>query len=171
MNVSPVFLIQTSPPGAMIYALAEAKGEELFALLIREEPERVARLGKTVRVHTKTALIEQDGVGLVPLMVQIEDWEPFETWINYYQSQDGVDFREGRRVFRALTERDVLALAFYTPAEGRRIAVRNSLAPTMREIARRLQAMSPWTMRAFDAARDKLYARYPTVQDLWDMLT
>ena len=28
----------------------------------------------------------------------------------------------------------------------------------------------PWTMQQFDRARDKVYGRYPSVWDLWQML-
>ena len=39
-----------------------------------------------------------------------------------------------------------------------------------RELLARLVRYPAWSMAQFDAARERLYARYPTITDLWRSL-
>ncbi|PSN82317.1 hypothetical protein B9Q03_14365 [Candidatus Marsarchaeota G2 archaeon OSP_D] len=52
----------------------------------------------------------------------------------------------------------------------RALAVPNSLRDTFREMLERVSSMKPWSMEGFDRARERVYARYPTVAALWDAL-
>jgi hypothetical protein len=55
-------------------------------------------------------------------------------------------------------------------ARARVIAVPNHLQPIWRDTLRTLAQSQPWPLPAFDAARVRVYAMYPTGPDLWRVL-
>lgn len=60
-----------------------------------------------------------------------------------------------------------IAIAFYTPAKDRQIAVPNNVGKFFAQAERVAKGLPRWTLRDFDLAREQVYAKYPEVQDLW----
>ena len=70
----------------------------------------------------------------------------------------------------SLPTQERIPILFFTPEMTRSLAVRNSLAPFFADALRRVQAMPEWSMKDFNAAREVVYAKYPTVTKLWNAL-
>lgn len=162
---NPLVAIKSAPIGSATYARGEFDEnmvkETMF--LIREEPRVVQRLGENPQVILRAGQIEQDNVLLVAVLLRIGG-AYYETWWNYHQTSGGAQY------FEDMATQERIALVFFTPERTRQIAIRNSLAPFFASVGRAAAALPAWTMRDFDAARDKIYARFPTVTKLWNHL-
>ncbi len=154
------------PPGSAVYARGEFDEsmikETMF--LIREEPLIVQRFPAGVQVELRTGLFADQGVMLVAVIFRIEG-EYYETWWNYHQT-GGV----GPQHFSDMTTQARIPILFFTPEMARSIAIQNSLAPFFDDAAKRIQRMPAWSMQDFEAARERVYARFPTVTKLWNAL-
>jgi len=164
--INPQDQIKKMPAGSAIYARAEFDesiiSETVF--LIREEPRAVKALGENPKIEIRAGIIQEKGVTLVAVILRIGG-EYFETWWNYYQP-DG----HGQRSFSDMATQERIPILFFTPEMTRSLAVRNSLAPFFADALRRVQAMPEWSMKDFNAAREVVYAKYPTVTKLWNAL-
>lgn len=159
---SPEEGIKQAAPGACAYAVAQVgNAPEETVFLIRERSGIIAELGRAPAVHVRAALIVETGVVLLPVLIQVSG-ELYETWMNYHaelcppalaclalQEQIGLHFFDDRGI------------------RARVIAVPNHLQPFWRGTLRTLAQTPRWSLATFDAARDRLYAAYPTVGDLW----
>jgi len=165
--VDPEQLVAWARPGVMIYAQIEAGDGPQIALLIREEPSRVRGFGPGPRVELRLGLYMEGSIALIPLMVGVgsgKRQELYETWINLHQL-GGV----GPDVLLRLATQATIRLLFYGDG-GRReraIGVPNRIGPAMAQIGERVADLSAWSMGGFDAARDQLYERFPSVRALW----
>jgi hypothetical protein len=162
---SPEEGIKQAAPGACADAVAQvANAPEETVFLIREQSGIIAELGRAPAVHVRAGLIVESGVLLLPVLIKVSG-ELYETWMNYHaevcppalaclalQEQIGLHFFDDRSV------------------RARVIAVPNQLQAFWRDTLRTLAQAPPWSMAAFDAARDRVYASYPTVPDLWHAL-
>jgi hypothetical protein len=154
--------IKTAEPGTMVYARqAIAPGAPMTTgLLIREEPARVAAFGRDPLVAMRCGAFEQDGVLLVVVLVKIGR-ELYETWFNYHQTGGGEQF------FRDLMVQATINISFFTPDEAKMVAIRNRTGDFFGQALIHVTQLPAWSMHDFDAARAKVYARYPTVAKLW----
>lgn len=153
--------ISSVPPGMMAYEML--RDEPTVGFMVHETADRVKRLGENPQVETRAGLIEQDDVLVVVVQLGIGA-ELYECWFNY--CQDG----GGEKYFRCLAEADTFVVAFYTPKLSKAIRVRNGLQDFFRQALERAAGRT-WTMSDFDAARNKIYKRYPSVWVLWDALS
>jgi len=156
-------VITNAPIGSMIKARVTLAGVAQTAYLIREDRKRIDRLGESLFVVIRTGLIVERGVHLVPVLLSIENGPPYECWFNYHQAGDGRDY------FNDLSTQERIPILIYASKIARRLTVPNYLGPLFANYAAAMPAQ-PWTMQAFNAARNLVYARYPEVNDLWDEL-
>jgi len=165
MIISAEEAILQAPPGACVYAMTRLeRGADEVALLIRERSGIIADLGRAPRIEIRASLIREADVYLIPLLTCIEG-ELYETWINYHAEG-------GRQAVECLAIQDHLTIHLYDDDRhrARSLAIPHHLTEFWREAARLLAPSPPWSMAAFDAARERVYRRYPTVQALWDAL-
>ncbi len=162
MNIDAAQFIKSAPAGTMAYARQQTALDApwMTGFLISEQKWRVQGLGQNPDIELRCGAFEQDGVLLVVALMQVSG-ELYETWFNYYQT-DG-----GEKYFRDLIEQPAITFAFFAPDPIRVIAVANHLGDFFAQAQARATALKPWSMRDFDAAREKIYQRFPTVSKLW----
>lgn len=159
-------LIRSMPPGYMTYSRVQVPGGEwMTALLVREDRAHVNALGSNPQIALRAGMFTEGDVLLVAIMIKVNQEPPYDTWLNYHQSGGGQDYIDD------LASQERLPILFYTEAGRKRsISIRNGLADFIATVAPALSAAPPWTMQAFDAARDRLYTRYPDQAALWRTL-
>lgn len=163
--VDPEQLVAWARPGVMIYAQIEADDGPQIALLIREEPSRVRGFGPSPRVELRLGLYMEGSIALIPLMVGVgsgKRQELYETWINLHQLGGA-----GPDVLHRLAIQATIRLLFYGGRRERAIEVPNRIGPAVAQIGERVADLPAWSMAGFDAARDRLYERFPSVRALW----
>lgn len=174
-QVDPFVLIASSQPGSAIFSRVQiTPGLWETAWLIREESGRFKALGPSPAVSFRAGLIVRDAVGLIPILVRVGPEEPervYETWLNVHQGgPDG-----GKRYLEDLATQDRLVVLLFGD-QGRKeraLRVSNQLMDFARKALEEgggLATLPPWPMDAFDAARQGVYERYPTVWELWKAL-
>lgn len=162
---SPEEGIQQAAPGACVYAVArvgDAPEETVF--LIREQSGIIAELGRAPSVRIRAGLIVENDVRLLPVLIQVSG-ELYESWMNYHAEACPP-------ALGCLALQEQIRLHFFDDRGtcARVIAAPNSLQAFWRDTLRSLAQTPPWSMAAFDAARDRVYAMYPSVPDLWRAL-
>ena len=163
----PAAVIAQMPPGSAVYARQSIDGGPMeVSFLVREDSSRIQAMGSPL-IEIRAAIIYQDAVGLVPVLVRIGEERQeniFETWWNYCAS-DG----SGPGLFRTMASQPRVALCFFgdSRAQERAIEVVNSWGEFFRRAGDILSAMPAWPMAAFDQAREKVYGKYPSVMALW----
>lgn len=131
------------------------------SILVHLRPGECATIPARPRIEYAASAILQDTVLLIPWMVRIEhrhEWI-FETWINRSDNYARYALDELRRM-HYLT----LYLFEKTPEPVQTILTPN-LVPW--DQIRKAIPGQFWKKKAYAPAREKLYARWPTVQELW----
>lgn len=164
--VFPHHEIKRAPVGSAVYANGEFDENMVkeIMFLIREEPRIVKAFGENPRVELRAGLFQEADVFLVAVLLRIGG-EYYETWWNIYQTGD-----DGPLHFLQMSTQKRIPILFFTPEMTRSIAVRNSLAPFFQDASEQIAGARVWTMQEFDAARERIYARFPTVTKLWNHL-
>jgi hypothetical protein len=153
-------IICQSSPGSCIYTLAQILPDpEETMFLVREQSGIIADLGKHPPLFTLSK------VTLHPILISISA-ELYETWLNYHAEE------LSKPALAALCIQDRLSFHFYDD-QCRRI--RSLITPNLyqafwRTAVEMLAPTVPWTSKDFDMARENLYAKYPTVGNLWNAL-
>lgn len=164
--VDPQDVIMAMRPGMAIYARLDAGEGDEMALLLREESERIRRLGPSPRVEIRTGLFMESGVALIPILVRVGPTngplDVFECWLNVHQDESGMQYLDD-----LARQPRILVILYGDQGRERMIEARSLLQDTFGEMRRRVQELPPWPMRAFDLARERFYRRYPTPQKLW----
>lgn len=164
--VSAEDLIRQAPLGACLYSLSriDADAEEVD-FLVREETARVFAWHQPT-IEFRMGLLAEGPVLLVPILIRVER-ELYECWVNHHAPEE-----QFRRVLGTLAIQERMVLHFYGQDGGRvrSLRVSNPHRAFFAEAARRCAEVIPWGMPAFDAAREAVYRRHPTVKDLWRVL-
>ena len=159
-------IICESPPGTCIYTLVQMPPDpEETAFLIREQSGIIADLGKHSPIRVRAGLLTQNHVTLLPILISISA-ELYETWLNYHAEEFA------QPALGALCNQDRLSFHFY---DDHRRRIRSLITPNLhqafwRTAVEMLASTAPWTPKDFDIAREILYAKYPTVGNLWNAL-
>jgi hypothetical protein len=176
-DTSDIEALITAPPGSATFSKFKFFDNEgrtrrwEVAFLIREESKRIRHLGNPVRVEVRAALMRENGVGLIPILIEVGSYRRnvFETWLNFHAPN-----HDGRRNdhLETLCKQDWIPILFYGGAgRERSIEITNSrLKPTWSAILAQVSNMNAWGMREFDLARDLFTRRCPTVRSLWNSL-
>jgi hypothetical protein len=159
-------IICQSTPGSCIYTLAQMPPDpEETIFLVREQSGIIADLGKHPPIQVRAGLFTLSKVTLLPILISISA-ELYETWLNYHAEE------LAQPALAALCIQDRLSFHFYDD-QCRRI--RSLITPNLyqafwRTAVEMLAPTVPWTSKDFDMAREILYAKYPTVGNLWNAL-
>ena len=165
MYVDPEKMMKTRPPGqAAFMRFAPVEGTLGVAFMLREETARIAAL-QDPEIELRAGVLEQDGVLLIPVLLRVgkEVQENiWETWWNFYASDLPPKFKD-------LSRQDELFIFFYGDSGNRErtIKCRNSWKDFFKQAYQLCVVHPSWSMSDYDNAREKIYARHPTVMDLW----
>lgn len=171
MSVLASAAIQASPPGTMAYAIVDLGDGPEVALLLREASDRIRALGDGPRVVIRSALIVQDGVGLIPLLAQVSARGTLATSEQTWESWVNVHAEGGAPALALLAAQPRIVLVLYGDhGRERQVAVPNALRREFRAMATGAAALEPWTMAEFDGERETVCAAYATPLDLWRAL-
>ena len=155
-------------PGTATWTAAHVAGEREpeLALLAKLEEGETRRIPKEPAVTHRAGHFDQDGVGLIAWMARIEGdakWV-FESWINVHAP--------GHRALplpRLARQQQLRLVLFEEDIQPTRLlSVPNDI--DWERIANAVGSLTPLSMDAFDEAREVLWTRYPTPQDLWRAL-
>jgi len=167
--IDPIELLRTMPPGSALYARERIDtGAWEVAWLVREETKRIQALGKSPAVSFRAGLWPFDNVMLIPVLVQVGPETPetiYESWINVHATGQQNPLED-----LAMQPRIVVHLYGDACQLVRSLTVSNQLQMFAREALLKLRDGQPWSMQAFDAAREEIYAKHATVWDLWQAL-
>jgi len=165
----PLSVLRQLPPGSAIYCREIISERWEIAWLIREETKRISELGSNPAIEFRAGLCGRDGVMLIPVLVRVgpETQENiYETWINAYQNGDGLKY------LMDLSLQDRIVVHFHGDncRLERSLVVSNQLREFITKVIGLVKEAAPWSMSAFDSAREKLYMKYPDVLSLYDAL-
>lgn len=161
-------LINPSRPGTMVQHLYALKGGEgwLAGLAVREDTRTLARLPRRVDIHSRGALIQVERVYLIVLMLQIQGGPIYETFVSA-QHEDSPEF-----IARMANQEAFSILMFdgvgVQPA--RAFVTANGFHGLFARIQPQYRRWPACAFQAFDEAKERLYAQYPTVEALWQAL-
>ena len=157
--------LRTTDPGTAFSGRFFADEGIVTVFMIHEDHAHVAALPSQVMITVKTGFFVEDGVGVLAIAMRIED-QVFETWLNRHL--------DGRleESFEDLAQQEKLHFNFYVDdvKPARSIWIPNVERDTFARILEALNELEPWPMAAFDRARVRIEARFPSVQALWDGL-
>ena len=163
-NLGSPLEVLFSAGGGMLTAVVNEPGRPPeVCFLVQNAPEAVRRLPPNPYVSLRTRLFHVDGVYLAPFVALVGDtW--YESWVNA-----GADEGRGIEELEFLAAQDHIVFLIYDGTSfepARTVQLPNPLAAAAGRMRQIIQAAPPWTMDAFAAARERLYAAYPTPQDL-----
>lgn len=160
-------ILLEQPHGAALPTLVEEGGRSVTCFLFRETEERIGELTSDaqVGVHVRAGLLGVADVLLYVNLIRIKD-QVFEIWWNWHSPL--------RPRFENLFDQDEMILAFLSDSPTPVEVVRASWAELGREDLRKargqIESSEPWSMDAFDSARNAVYESYPTLVALWEAL-
>jgi len=168
-RIGTASIVAQSSPGTMIYEQfqVEDQGEvwEETGLLIREDMQHIKALPRHPVIEVRAGMLNEGNVQLLAILVKVQG-ELYETWFNYHQRGE-----DSEKCLNDWIEQEDLAVIFFSDTGlERSIRIRNLLSDLAQRALPLLRQAEPWTMEDFDAARARLYERYPTVGDLWKAL-
>lgn len=164
-----VSVLRAMPPGMALYTREQIdRGAWEVAWLVREETGRIEGLGPHPEIEFRAGAIEQDGILLLPILLRVGPFTAdsvYETWMNAHQPE-----RAGQLAIGDLAIQPRLVVHLYGDdcRLVRSLRVGNHLQVWARKALSRVTTDPPWTMSAFDEAREQIYARYTRVVDLWN---
>jgi hypothetical protein len=170
-HVDALTVLRQLPPWMAMYSRVRTDdGPWTLAWFVREEPVgELIYSSEPVEVEFRGGLIyetvETRSVALVPIVVRVGPeryGNVFESWVDIHASG----------TLEALTTQKVIPVHLYD-ASGtikRTLEADNPLRNFSRQVLAQLSSMSPWTVRDFFTARERIYFRYPKVWELWNAL-
>ena len=158
---NPVEVLLTCTPlgGALFgrFPFPEEDGGIQTAVIIHEDVEHIQNLPASLDIQMRSVFFEEQGVGLLAVMYKIGS-ERYETWWNYHNSsmrQSIEDLLHQPRLFFMFFENSL--------EPSRVVSVPNFQQMVFATFVEHAGAMTSWSMQAFNAAREQIYARYPTL--------
>ena len=163
-NLTSPLEVLFSAGGGMLTTVVQEPGQSPeVCVLVQNSPDAVGRLSPDPQISLQARLFRMGGVYLLPLVAQVGDtW--YESWIN-----PCADEGDGLAELEILAAQSRIVFLIYdgTSLEpGHTVQVPNHLAGELNEMLQRLEGATPWTTEGFAAAREELYAAYPTPRDL-----
>lgn len=171
MIVSAEAAIRSAPEGSCLWsAIQRDDHPRELAVLIRETRAEIDRLAGG-SIAMRVALLEEDGVFLVPILTRLRGGPPYEAWLN-------PEHEDARAALELLAEQSDLVVALYPPTGKPRIlGVPSLLGATARRILDSVPPSKPAgdveAARAnsrWESAREAIYSRHPNAQSLWDSM-
>lgn len=143
----------------------DSQVEEVIFVL-KEETDTIASLLAKNPCQIKHGIFRMDDVYLVIVMFYI--WNTiYETWWNYHDESGEV-----KECFWGIATQDQFRIFFVT--ESKRIwggiPRKNELKEPFKKYLETLKETTPWAIEAFDQAKEEIYRRFPSKENLWDAL-
>ena len=169
-NIDALSVLRQMPPWMAMYSRVRSdEGPWTIAWFVREESIGDAALLEGLEVEFRGGLIYETvdtrSVALVPIVVRVGPeryGNVFESWVDIHASG----------TLEALTTQRVIPVHLYD-ASGqikRTLEADNHLRSFARQVLAQLSSMTPWSIRDFFTARERIYFRYPKVWELWNAL-
>ena len=161
-------LIRSAPAGTALYGREWIdSGASEVAWYLREESARIAALGDGPDIEVRGNVIEYARVLLVPILIRVGEERQeniWETWLNAQQPDNaGIDALGDL----AIQPRLVVHFVGDGGQIERSLTRSNPLQSLARDVLARLVRYPEWSMEQFDSARERIYARHPSVMELW----
>lgn len=168
-STEPLTVLNQLPPGSAIYSREQIDGGAWeIAWLVREDTGRIQKLGPAPAIEFRAGGIEQSGVLLFPVLVRVgKDHREsiYETWINAHA------VGQPNPLDTLLVQPRIVVHLYGDRCElVRTLQVTNLLQPFPRQALDKLSEYPPWSMSAFDRARELTYRDWPDVSALWQAL-
>lgn len=161
-KVDPLIPLLSMPPGTAIFSRVDVGQGWQTDFLIHEDEKHLRQLPRDLRIQIRTGLIVEGDIHLVNVMFIAGSSLDFlyETWWNWCGDLG--------QCFRDMVTQATINFHFHTEMgmPKRSVQIPNSLKGAFEEYCLRLDGRS-WEMKAFDAAREKVYRRFPKPEDLW----
>ncbi len=162
------FLTRTPGPIALYLIDDRPNHPPAVSWLVKTDQTTINALGPTPYLEFRLGALQVKTVFVMVLLIRIAHTDMiFESWINgHTPSQDGW------RVIQMLQEQPFLTIHFFNDEteEQRAIRVDNPSPHFFHQCASQILHQSPWTMDAFDQAKETIYAAYPSPVTLWNAL-
>ena len=133
---------------------------------IREESRRIPCI-KNTPIVIRTGILEKAGVYLIPVVLQLRykgfPATFFEVWLNVSPPESF-----GAELFHYLCHQARIVLQFFgdTSLIARVLVLPNNIAQ-WQALKLTIDPQKSWSMDVFDRARDQIFTRFPTPQDLF----
>jgi hypothetical protein len=154
-------LLQSSYSAAQFARFKDSSGNVFTGFILHEDETHIRKLAGEVPVEVRSGLFVRSNVGLVTVMLGVAE-EIYETWWNFHVPVI-------QECFHGAMKQEKLLVVVYgkTADPARVIWTPNVLRDRFAKIIKSLEGMKPWTMNAFDLARNQVYGEYATPQALW----
>ena len=163
-NLTSPLEVLFSAGGGMLTTIVQEPGQAPeVCVLVQNTPDAVGGLSPDPQISLQARLFRVGGVYLLPLVARVGDtW--YESWINPCADEgDGLAELE---ILAAQSPNRLSDLRWHIPGAGTHRQIPNQLAGELSEMRQGLEGATPWTTEEFAAAREELYAAYPTPRDL-----
>ena len=168
-------MMHDSLPGVATFAKFNFRSSffdyDQVAFLARGESKWIRHLGNGVRGYVKGGLIVLNGVGLIPILIELESHpsQIFEAWLNFHEPRpDGIK----NDLLETLCKQHYLPILIYGQSgEERSILLENSNLKRMWSgILDDVSKMRAWKTKDFEVALYLLAKQYPTAKSLWNSM-
>lgn len=144
--------------------IGNSRAEETIFVL--KEEDGITNVLAKMPCQIKHGLFEVGQVWTVVVMFYI--WNTiYEIWWNYHEAGG-----EGAKCFEDMAIQDQIRIFFVT--ERKRIILhsqrKNELKQPFKRYLKTLKRSFLWSMKAFDQAKEEMYRRFPSKENLWDAL-
>lgn len=162
---SPEAIITTAPIGMMIWGTVQIdNAPREVALFVREKPRYIAELGINPILEVRTAAFAEHEAVAIAVMLKFNSDMLYETWVNAH------DNAGGREALDLLATQSRIPVFWYTSKRERQIEIPNKMQMTFANFASMCDQSRTWSNLDFEAARNRVYARYSTPAKLWQQL-
>lgn len=169
-HIDALTVLRQMPPWMAMYSRVRSdEGPWTLAWFVREESVGESAAAEAVEVEFRGGLIyetvESRSVALVPIVLRVGPeryGNVFESWVDIHASG----------TLEALTTQRTILVHLYDASGSirRTLEADNPLRTFSRQVLAQLSSMSPWSIRDFFTARERIYFRYPKVWELWNAL-
>ena len=163
--ISPEQAITQAPVGTMIWGAFQIDDyPREIALLVKEKSRYITQLGLSPTLEIRTAAFVEREAVVIAVMLKFNSDMLYETWVNAH------DDAGGREALDLLATQSRIPVIWYSAKRERQIAIPNRMQMTFANFASMCDQSRTWTNPEFEAARNRVYARYSTPAKLWQQL-
>jgi hypothetical protein len=162
-------ILKKMPFGTMLFEKVQFSEFEKFqtAFFIKEQRCNLDKLGKNPKIEFRSAIIEDFYILMLPVLVQFNFDENllYECWFNYCGERISENFLD-------LAQQDQVRLVLIDDSNTvyRILETKNGVIWSFKQAVIAMKERFRWDMKEFDAARDKIFRQYPSVNELWQRL-